>query len=231
MTDKPEDQNQEQNQDQTGADLVAAGQASAKQAELQAIADEAAAFEAETKKLVREQGKIMGLKFAPNASLDTMVSELKAARELILSDPTPAPALAGTESSQEAKAFEAQKELRLDLLRLVRIKISCLNPAKSDLPGEILTVHNDVVGTIKKFVPYNEAGEAYHVPNILLKMLQRKQFLQIKDPPKGSRAPATKRLVKEYSIEVLSPLTEKELEALRKAQNAAAAASSSEGDE
>lgn len=230
MTDKPEDQNQEQNQDQAGADLVAAGQAAAKQAELQAIADEAAAFEAETKKLVREQGKIMGLKFAPNASLDTMVSELKAARELILSDPAPAPALAGTESSQEAKAFEAQKELRLDLLRLVRIKISCLNPAKSDLPGEILTVHNDVVGTIKKFVPYNEAGEAYHVPNILLKMLQRKQFLQIKDPPKGSRAPATKRLVKEYSIEVLSPLTEKELEALRKAQNAAAA-SSSEGDE
>lgn len=231
MTDtpnKPEVTEKPTNGDLSAEDLVAAGKAAAQEAELKAIAEEAAAFEAETKKLVREQGKILGVKFAPNASLETMVEELKAARALILDAPAPVAAPEDT-VSPEATAYLEMKELRLDLMKLVRIKISCLNPAKTDLPGEILTIHNDVVGTVKKFIPYNEAGEAYHVPNILLKMLQRKQFLQIKEPPKGSRAPATKRLVREYSIEILDQLTERELGDLRKAQNAAA--SSSEGED
>jgi hypothetical protein len=77
---------------------------------------------------------------------------------------------------------------------------------------------------MKKFIPYNEAGEAYHVPMLLLKMLKRKKFLQIKDPPKGSRSAATTKLVPEYAITILEPLTEQELKDLARAQGAAEAA-------
>jgi hypothetical protein len=207
---------------ETGEALVAAGQAAAVKAEQEQIAQEQANFEKELKEKLRENGKLMGLTFSPNEGVVSMRQKLAEAREQLLQEPLIQDvALPVDERKAE---LDARKALRMEMTKLVRVRIACLNPAKSELPGEIFTVHNDVVGTVKKFVPYNEAGESYHVPYFLYKFLKRKKYLQIVPPPKGARTAATTKMVPEFSIEILEPLTAAELKELARAQGAAEAA-------
>lgn len=205
-----------------GAELVEAGRLAAQKAEMEAQAQEAIAFEKDMKEKLRENGKLLGLTFAPNEGVPSMIEKLKTAREQVLSEPLAVNSdLPVAEQNTE---LSLRRKLRLEMLKLVRIQIACLNPAKAELPGEIFTVHNDVVGTIKKFVPYNEAGESYHVPFFMLKFLKRKKYLQIKDPPKGSRQPPTTKMVPEFAITILEQLTPAELKELARAQGAAESA-------
>ncbi len=206
----------------TGEDLVKQGQAAAQHAENEQIALEQIEFEKDLKDKLRENGKLLGLTFGPNEGIPSMRQKLMEARELLVQEPLEADiTLPVAEQDDE---LTARRKLRLEMTKLVRVQIACLNPAKSELPGEIFTVHNDVVGTVKKFVPYNEAGEAYHIPYFLFKFLKRKKYLQIKDPPKGSRQAPTTKMVPEFSITILDPLTPSELKELARAQGAAEAA-------
>jgi hypothetical protein len=209
----------DQTQDQLGEDLIKQGQAAAKQAEQAELAKEQIEFEKELKAKLRENGALLGLTFGPNEGIPSMRQKLIDAREQILRDPAEQEAETKLPPSEQ----EEKRKLRLENTKLVRIQIACLNPAKSELPGEIFTVHNDIVGTVKKFVPYNEAGEQYHVPMMLLKFLKRKKYLQIKDPPKDSRASPSTKLVSEFSITILDQLTPAELRELARAQGAAEA--------
>jgi hypothetical protein len=121
-----------------------------------------------------------------------------------------------------------RKSLRQHLydeeMKLVRIRIQCLDPKKSNLPGEIFTVANDHLGTVKKFVPYGEYSEGgYHVPHIIYKMLLARRFLNIrtvKDKRTGVTTPISS-YAKEFAIEVLPPLSPAEVENLKVAQIAA----------
>lgn len=200
--------------------LIAQGQAAAQKAENQAIAEEQIAFEQDIKTKLRENAKLLGVQLPPNASIPTMRQILMDAKAVFENELTPEQE-AAEEAARTPTENEMRRNLRLENTKLVRVRISCLNPNKAGLPGEIFSVHNDFVGTVKKFVPYNEAGDAYHLPYMLLKFLKRKKFLQIKDPPKGSRGAPTTKLVPEFSLEVLEPLTAKELADLAKAQGAA----------
>ena len=212
----------DENKKETGEDLVAAGQAAAVKAEQEQIVQEQANFEKDLKEKLRENGKLMGLTFSPNEGVVSMRQKLADAREQLLQEPLVQDV---TVPVDERKAeFDVRKKLRMEMTKLVRVQIACLNPAKSELPGEIFTVHNDVVGTVKKFVPYNEAGESYHIPYFLYKFLKRKKYLQIVPPPKGARTAATTKMVPEFSITVLEQLTPAELKELARAQGAAEAA-------
>lgn len=212
----------DENKKETGEDLVAAGQAAAVKAEQEQIVQEQANFEKDLKEKLRENGKLMGLTFSPNEGVVSMRQKLADARELLLQEPLVQDVNVPVD---ERKAeFDVRKKLRMEMTKLVRVQIACLNPAKSELPGEIFTVHNDVVGTVKKFVPYNEAGESYHIPYFLYKFLKRKKYLQIVPPPKGARTAATTKMVPEFSITVLEQLTPAELKELARAQGAAEAA-------
>lgn len=207
---------------ETGEALVAAGQAAAQKAENEQIVQEAAIFEKDLKEKLRENGKLLGVTFSPNEGVASMVNKLKEAREQVLQEPL-VPDVTVPVDERKAE-LDARKALRMEMTKLVRVQIACLNPAKSELPGEIFTVHNDVVGTQKKFVPYNEAGESYHIPYFLYKFLKRKKYLQIVPPPKGARTAATTKMVPEFSITILEPLTQAELKELARAQGAAEAA-------
>lgn len=109
-------------------------------------------------------------------------------------------------------------------MALVRIRISNLNPAKKDIPGEFITVHNKYLGTVKKYIPFGEATDnGYHVPRILLEVLKARKFLSMKtkrDRNTGNDLPVT-QWVKEFAIEELPPLTKEELEQLARQQAAA----------
>ena len=101
-------------------------------------------------------------------------------------------------------------------MRLVRLHITNLNPAKRDLPGEIFTVANPYIGTVKKFIPYGKAGESYHVPYCIYELLKDKVFLQVNTDKKHQFTGDS--WVREFNLEVLPPLTQKELDELKAAQ-------------
>jgi len=130
------------------------------------------------------------------------------------------------ETKPENKA-ETQQQLRERLMqeqmKLVRLRISCMNTQKSDLQGEIITVGNKYIGTVRKFVPYGEkTQDGWHVPYCIYEYLKNKKFLKInsrdetKNGQKVTRTDA--EMLPEFAIEVLPPLTKEELENLAIAQ-------------
>lgn len=103
------------------------------------------------------------------------------------------------------------------LNRLVRCRITCMNPAKKAWEGEIISVGSAKNGTFKKFIPFD--GREYHIPNVIYEELKSRQYT-VFHTVRNERGQEVKkgRLVNEFSIDVLPPLTPKELEKLRKEQ-------------
>ena len=116
------------------------------------------------------------------------------------------------------------EKAKKDALKLIRVSIQNVNPAKADLHGEIFTFANEVIGKVSKYVPYDEAGRAYHIPNCIYKILKSKKFLNVKSytDKNTGRIIIDKSWVDEFALEELPPLTPQELKELalkQKAQN------------
>lgn len=99
--------------------------------------------------------------------------------------------------------------------RLVRIRITCMNPNKKDSKGEIISVSNSLVGTFKKMIPFN-LDEGYHVPHIIFQALKERMCQIWVNSPDGKNKRA--QLIREFAIEVLDPLTDNELKELAQRQ-------------
>lgn len=121
---------------------------------------------------------------------------------------------------------EGQKRFRLkrESLKLVRVRITCMNPAKKEWEGEIFTVGNSNIGTIKKFVPF-DVDEGWHIPQIMLTMIKERQCQvfttsKTKNGPSAVGAIAVRqgKLIREFAIEILDPLTPEELQDLAQRQ-------------
>lgn len=184
--------------------------------------------------ILKQRASLMGIKFSNNIGLDAlkerirvaMESESKAENKEAKSDePVNEAATNPLEASKKyLDKNQARRELQRDALKLVRIRITCMNPKKKDLPGEIITVANGVVGTVRKFIPFGEATEnGYHVPNIIYKLLKKRKFLNIRTVTdrRNGRIRVEQNWATEFSIDVLPPLTKKELADLAAAQSSA----------
>lgn len=110
-----------------------------------------------------------------------------------------------------------------EAMKLIRVRVACLDPKKKEIPGEFFTTGNKFIGTVRKFVPFGEATDnGYHIPHCIYEMMKARKFLQIstrRDKATG-RMNTTTRYVPEFSIEVLPPLTEAELNRLAVEQQA-----------
>ena len=93
-----------------------------------------------------------------------------------------------------------------------------MNPMKNEWPGEIFTTGNDVVGTFKKYVPFN-ADDGWHVPHIIYEMIRDRQC-QVFTTTRTKNGVGVRqgKLIKEFAVEVLSDLTEAELAELAQRQ-------------
>ena len=109
-----------------------------------------------------------------------------------------------------------EKSVWKKAMKLVRVQISCNNPNKTSYQGEIFSARNKFIPEVKKFVPFNVPT---HVPQILLNMIKEKQLQTFvtEKLPNGMQTKRSK-LVPEYSITVLSPLTSEEFNAIRQKQ-------------
>lgn len=108
----------------------------------------------------------------------------------------------------------AQRRMRLykDAARLVRVRVTCMNPNKRDYRGEFIAAGNGLIGIFRKFVQF---GVPYHVPYIIYQYMRDKQyqmFVTVQD--KYGNDIRKGQLVNEFAIEVLPMLTEEERKAL-----------------
>ena len=155
--------------------------------------------------ILKQQADTLGIKYSPNIGVETLKNKISAVIE--------APA----EEETKTQKVDARQELWNDAMRLVRLEIHNVNPAKSSLKGEFYTVANKIIGKVTKFVPYGDAGKSYHVPNCIYQLLEEKKYLAFRD---DSSAPNGKKteLIPEFNNKVLPPLTQEELVELKKAQ-------------
>jgi len=182
--------------------------------------------------LLKERATIMGISFHPNIGLDTLKARI-AEKTAPPEDP-----MAASYAKQEYDTIEAaqqaasgkkvaplaaptpmqQKMARRDAaLRLVRVRVANMNPINSNLKGEIISAGNAELGMVKKYVPFN-AEHGWHIPQIILNVLKNKKFMTHYEVKMGNKRIKKNKLVPEYSIEILPPLTAKELDELKQRQ-------------
>lgn len=156
---------------------------------------------------LKERAELMGVKFHPSISLEKLREKVNTALN---------------NSNAPVEEDKPKKNSRLEAQRkaseLVRIRVTCMNPAKKEWDGEIFTVGNSTVGTFKKYIPFN-ADEGWHVPRIILEQLQERQC-QVFVTSRDNRGNTTRRgkLIKEFAVEILPALTEEELKDLAQRQ-------------
>lgn len=173
---------------------------------------------------LKERADLMGIKYSPNIGVDALRKRVTEALQSNSSgsDPETQEAEEGA-PAQETRA-QIRQRMQRDEMRLIRVRIQNLNPQKKDLQGEYFTVANKYIGEVKKFIPYNETENGYHIPLILLKQLKNRKFLNIKTKRNklNGQIVVEQNWAPEFAIEELPQLTEKELKQLA-AQQAAAA--------
>jgi hypothetical protein len=198
--------------------------------------------------LLKERAKLMNISFSNNISVDALRKKIQdkldaeqpaetgetddedeapvaevAGPGPVSTDELAAPVAAAQPLSRKAQVQQMRDELIAEQTRLIRVRITNLDPKKKDLPGEIVTVGNEFIGTIRKYVPFGEATDGgYHIPFCIYTQLEERKFLSItvKKGPDGREA-VSHRQAKEFAIEVLPQLTQAELNQLAAAQAAA----------
>ena len=193
--------------------------------------------------LLKQRAALLGISHSPNIGIETLRNKINEASKD--AEPTKENKTLGglTQASQVAMSVVDQSvkeavqkpvenpyismrnRIRSEALKLVRIRLTNMNPNKSDLPGDLYAVSNKFIGEVRKFIPYDPKFyvNGYHVPQCILDQLQSKKFISfriVKDPsvPSGERTESI--LVKEFAIEILPQLTEAELKKLAADQRA-----------
>jgi hypothetical protein len=160
----------------------------------------------------------LGISYHPSIKVEKLREKL----EKEMSGEVPEKAAPTKVVKEEETEAQRNNRKRLEANELIRIRVTCMNPQKKDWDGEIFTTGNAIVGTIKKYVPFN-ADEGWHVPRMIYQqMLERQcQVFYTVTNRNGVKTRAGK-LIREFNIEVLPPLTVEELKEIAQRQAMAA---------
>ena len=177
--------------------------------------DDIQALKAEMKlDMLKAQATTLKINFHPAIQAPALTAKIAA---VLNADLAQAPA---TDDEGEVVESEGQRKARLrkEAMVLVRIIATCMNPNKRQIPGEIFSTGNSQIGFIKKYVPFNNE-EGYHVPWIIYNHLKEREC-QIFIPAKSERGVdiTIPKIIKEFQITKLEPITEKEIEDIRRRQ-------------
>ena len=174
--------------------------------------------------------------------LEEAAAEEKEAAEVIPSLPgdtpvyveKPAPKGTGIPSIPELLEMNEFKEknplikraiVRAKALRLIRCRITNMDPNDAMVPGMILSLYNKYTGKVSKLIPFGDENEhGYHLPKMLFDELNSRTYnLRKEIKNKGSQFGIKQYKtikVKKFNLEVLEDLTAKELEGLAQRQAA-----------
>lgn len=174
--------------------------------------------------LLRDRAKLMGIKFHPMTGVEKLKLKIEAklgeASQGIVTKAGSANAKPGEVIPITHDQFKRERasQIRKSINRLIRIRVTCMNPNKTEWEGEIISIGSAKLGTFKKYVPFN-SPDGWHVPHIMYEAMKERQYTQFYNAkgPRGEKIRKGK-LMPEFSIEVMSPLTEKEIKDLAQRQ-------------
>ena len=174
--------------------------------------------------VLKQRATLMNIKFSNNISVEKLREKIEAAQakdEPEVKESVVNPL--GEKQEAGVKKMTLGQKIRAEQTRLIRVRIQNLDPKKKDLPGEIITVANEYMGTVRKFVPFGEVTDnGYHIPYCIYEFLKERKFINITTRKGKNGLPDIRATeAREFSIEVLPPLTEAELAQLAQAQIAA----------
>lgn len=160
---------------------------------------------------LKTRADMMGISYHPSIGLEKLREKVNSALAPKQEEKPVQTSVGETESQRQRRLFNEAAEL-------IRIRLTCMNPAKKEWDGEIISVGNSVVGTFTKYIPFN-AEEGWHVPRLILNYLQERQC-QIFTTITDSRGNKTRKgkLIREFNIEILPKLTQEELQDLAQRQ-------------
>lgn len=169
--------------------------------------------------LLKKRATLMGIKFHPNVGIDRLKTKINNELNKGDADEEEKEVQEVTRKLTKAeKEFLKYEELRQDAARLIRVIVTSMNPTEREWPGKYFSVGNGKIGMFKKYIPFNNP-EGWHIPNIIYKHLLEREcqvFVTVKGP-RGEKMRRGK-MIKEYNVEVLPLLTEKELQELAQRQ-------------
>lgn len=164
--------------------------------------------------VLKQRADLLSVSYHPTIGIAKLREKVEAAMNVsVAPEVEVAPVIAAVESENQRRL-----RVRREAGELVRIRVTCMNPAKSEWDGEIFTTGNSLVGTFSKYVPFNN-DEGWHVPRMILNMMQER-MCQIFVSSKDSRGNTTRKgkQIREFAIEVLPNLTPEELHELAQRQ-------------
>ena len=103
--------------------------------------------------------------------------------------------------------------------KLIRCNVICKDPMKASWEGEIFSVANDVIGEVKKYIPFN-TDEGYHIPQIIYNVMKDKECTIFVNKRINGENVKVGKIIKAYGFELLAPLTQDELDELGRDQMA-----------
>lgn len=128
------------------------------------------------------------------------------------------PEVEGQVVDVEETPMQRRDRKRKEANELVRIRVTCMNPAKREWEGEMFSAGNSLVGNVSKYVPFNN-DEGWHVPRIIFNMIKDREC-QVFVSKRDDRGNVTRqgKLIKEFAVEVMPDLTVEELHDLAQRQ-------------
>ena len=160
---------------------------------------------------LKSKADLIGVAYHPSIGVDKLREKVNS----ILND-KPSAELAPPPANETDGAMRMRKKREAN--ELLRIRVTCMNPAKKEWEGEIFTAGNSVVGSFTKFIPFN-VEDGWHVPRILYNQIVQRQC-QIFTTVRDERGNSLRRgkLIKEFAVEVMPKLTLDELQELAQRQ-------------
>ena len=161
--------------------------------------------------LLKEKADLLGIGYAGNISTEKL-------RELVNKANEP------LEDKKEDKASNTNNEpvddlvkIRLALTNKVRVLITCNDPLMKEYDTTpYYSFSNSAITLPSITIPL---GVEWHIPNAYVGMLQAMECkLPVKSKDEKGRPITIRRTIKKYNVNVLPPLTAKELEELKQAQ-------------
>jgi len=164
-------------------------------------------LESKTLSELRDVADELGIEFAKN------IGKQKLLDRIIADDDD----TEGVVEGVKIKKRETVAEIKKRMNKIVRVRISSSSPHFKGRNGVSQQVGNKHV-VVGKFIPFNTE---WHVQEPVLESLKRKTWRETKfktDPTTGNKIPVV-NVYPAFNIEILTPLTAKELKTLAKDQS------------
>ena len=99
-------------------------------------------------------------------------------------------------------------------MKLIRVIVRPNDPLKLESRGEIFSFGNSIANggkVVKKFVPFNNE-EGWHIPNIIFENIKAAECQIFKKVTRNGQETMEAQKIKAYNVEVLSDLTQEEID-------------------